>query len=64
MAKKDYHALSAELDTLLESLQSADLDIDDAVKAYERGMAIVADIESILKGAENKVIKITSSPER
>jgi exodeoxyribonuclease VII small subunit len=59
MAKKDdYQDLSAELDTILQSLQGDDLSIDQAVKKYERGMEIVAALEAQLKEAENKVTKI------
>ncbi len=59
MPKKiDYTALGTELDEILARLQSADLDVDEAVKAYERGMAIVEDLEAYLKTAENKVTKI------
>lgn len=61
MPKKDYQALSRELDQLLDSLQSAELDIEQAVKAYERGMAIIAEIETILKAAENKVSTIAAA---
>jgi exodeoxyribonuclease VII small subunit len=59
-AKKiDYKELSAELDEVLAKLQSAtDLDVDEAVKAYERGMEIAKELESYLKEAENKVTKI------
>jgi exodeoxyribonuclease VII small subunit len=56
--KTDYKKLSGELDEILSRLQSADLDIDEAVKAYERGMAIAKELEDYLKTAENKIIKI------
>lgn len=54
----DYKKLSIELDELLAKLQSADLDVDEAVQTYERGMAIVKQLEIYLKEAENKVTKI------
>lgn len=57
----DYRKLSDELDTVLEGLQTADLDIDEAVAKYERGMQIVKDLEGYLKTAENKVAKIKAS---
>lgn len=57
-AKIDYRALSEELDMILESLQTADLDIDEAIKCYERGMVIVKELEAYLKTAENKVTKL------
>lgn len=60
----DYQKLSAELDDVLDSLQSADLDIDDAVAKYERGMQIVKELEAYLQTAENKVKKIKSTLEK
>lgn len=56
--KTDYKALSAELDEVLAKLQSPDVDVDEAVKAYERGMAIAKQLETYLKEAENKVAKV------
>lgn len=56
--KTDYKALSAELDQVLTKLQSAELDVDEAVAAYERGMEIAKELETYLKQAENKVTKI------
>ncbi len=56
--KTDYQSLSRELDEILAKLQSVDLDIDEAVKAYERGMTIAKELESYLKTAENKITKI------
>lgn len=62
MAKKDtvtnYRLLSDELDQILDSLQSADLDIDESLKRYERGMVIIKELEAYLQTAENKVTKI------
>ncbi len=57
-AATNYRQLSEELDVILGSLQSADLDIDESLKSYERGMAIVKELETYLKAAENKVTKI------
>jgi exodeoxyribonuclease VII small subunit len=58
---KDYRAMAAELDAILEALQTTDLDIDEAVKAYTHGMEIVEELEKYLKSAENKVTKIKKS---
>jgi exodeoxyribonuclease VII small subunit len=56
--KTDYTKLNAELDEILVKLQSSDLDVDEAVKAYERGMNIAKELEAYLKQAENKIKKI------
>lgn len=61
MTKKSsqtYQELSAELDTVMDRLQSDDITIDEAVAAYERGIVIVRELEAYLKDAENKVEKI------
>ncbi len=60
----DYVKLSKELDTILSVLQSAELDIDEAVKQYERGMEIVKQLEAYLKTAENRVTKIKAGFEK
>lgn len=59
VAKKiDYQSLNSELDSILADLQSGNLDIDEAVKKYQRGSEIVKDLQDYLKEAENKVKKV------
>lgn len=60
MANKpdSYQQLSAELESIIDRMQSADIDIDAAVGAYERGMKIISKLENQLKAAENKVKKV------
>lgn len=53
-----YQKLNAELENLLIELQSGELDIDEAVKKYQRGMEIVKALQKYLKEAENKVKKV------
>ena len=57
----DYHQLSQDLETILDKLQGGELDIDDAIKQYEQGMAIVGQLQDYLKQAENKVTKVKQS---
>ena len=54
----DYQSLNRELDKLMVRLQGEDLDIEEAVKSYERGMEIIEELQNYLKQAENKVEKI------
>lgn len=56
--KVNYRVLSVELDETLTKLQSNDLDVDEAIKLYERGMEVAKEIEKYLKEAENKITKI------
>lgn len=57
----NYHELSQELDTILAQLQSDDVQVDEALKLYERGVAVTKQLETYLKTAENKVAKIKAS---
>ncbi|MGZ6004822.1 MAG: exodeoxyribonuclease VII small subunit [Candidatus Saccharimonadales bacterium] len=59
MAKAiNYQQLNQELEEILDSLQSSELDIDEAIKQYERGMTVVVELQSYLKQAENKVTNL------
>jgi exodeoxyribonuclease VII small subunit len=63
MTKKttDYNNLRAELDTIMVDLESSELDIDAATKAYERGLAIIKELETYLDSAENAIKKIKTT---
>jgi exodeoxyribonuclease VII small subunit len=56
--KASYQAMAAELNDILLELQEEDLDIDTAVKQYERGLELVKELEAYLKNAENTVTKL------
>lgn len=56
--KTDYHALSQELQELIAKLEAGDIDIDEAVQCYERGLVIVKQLETRLTRAENKVVEL------
>lgn len=61
MAKADrlsYQVLAGELDDILVELQQADLDVDEAVKKYERGLTLIKELETYLGEAENRVSKL------
>lgn len=66
MATKNinYRALSAELDEVLGKLQAGEVDVDEAVKLYERGITITGQLEAYLKTAENKVRKVQTEWEK
>jgi exodeoxyribonuclease VII small subunit len=54
----DYQALQAELDAIMLALQQEDLDVDQAVQYYERGLKLVGQLQAYLKTAENKVTEL------
>lgn len=55
---KSYRELSLELESITQQLQREGLDIDDALKGYERGLQIIKELEAYLKTAENKVVQL------
>jgi len=56
-----YNGLKAELDKLLADLRAEDISVEDAMKSYERGMELVAELEKMLKTAENKITKLKAT---
>ena len=63
MAKETYKKLSDELQKVMQALEEGDLDIDEAVDCYERGLQIVRQLEDYLRTAENKVIQLKTELE-
>ena len=58
MVKKSYKQLQAELDEVLSKLQSAELDIDEALGLYKQGQSLLKTLEDYLKNAKNEITKI------
>ncbi len=55
---EDYQSLSSELDNVLAALQHSEVQIDEATVLYERGLKLIAKLESHVQSAENKLQKI------
>lgn len=57
---KNYRELNQELEAVIAKLQSSDLDVDEVINEYQKGIELVKQLEKYLKTAQNKVIKLTS----
>lgn len=44
-----------ELDGIVRKLESNTMELEDSLKAYERGVALIADLQKRLAAAEQKV---------
>jgi len=55
---KSYAELNAELEEVMATLQHEDIDVDQAMEAYQKGMTLVAQLEIYLREAENKITKL------
>lgn len=56
--KVTYKELQAELDMILDAMQRDELDIDEAMKAYERGMEILTELQAYVDKAQHTVTKL------
>ena len=51
----DFEASLAELEALVERLEQGDLPLDDALRSFERGVALTRQCQGALKAAQQKV---------
>jgi exodeoxyribonuclease VII small subunit len=51
----DFESSLAELELLVERLEQGDLALDDALKSFERGVALTRQCQGALKAAQQKV---------
>lgn len=56
--QKSYQDMSEELQGILAELQTGELDIEQAIKRYERGMELADEMERYLKEAELKITQL------
>ncbi len=55
---KTYKQLQAELDEVMDKIQAEELDVEEAIKLFERGEKLIAELEQYLKTAENKIKRL------
>ena len=55
---QDYQTLSVSLEEILAKLQNPDVQVDEALKLYEQGLAIIAKLENYLERAENTIERL------
>lgn len=58
--KLDFAKQIERLDHIVDEVSSKALPLDESLKLYEEGMAIIKELEAALKEAEDKVEKIIS----
>ncbi|MEI6581307.1 MAG: exodeoxyribonuclease VII small subunit [bacterium] len=55
-----YSEALKELEAITIYLESSDVDLDEAIKKFDRGSELASQIESHLKNAENKIKTVRS----
>jgi exodeoxyribonuclease VII small subunit len=58
-----FEAALEELETIVSRLEQGEVDLEDSIALYERGMALKAHCEKKLKGAETRLEKIVLGPD-
>ena len=58
---KNYKQLSEQLAKILDWFEGDQVELDQAIAKYQEASKIIAEMESYLKTAQNKVRKITGS---
>ena len=58
VTKMPFEAAMAELETIIRQLEGGQVPLEESVKIYERGEALKAHCDRLLKAAEDKVEKI------
>ena len=54
-APKNFEAALAELDLLVEKMESGQLPLEESLTAYQRGTELLKFCEGVLKDAEQKI---------
>ena len=58
MGKNTFEENLENLDKIIESLESGELSLDDAIKEYESAMKLIKSSCKILNEAEGKLLKV------
>lgn len=63
IAKMPFETALAELESIVDKLEKGAVALEDSIKLYERGEALKAHCDQLLKNAEMRIEKITLSAE-
>ena len=56
--KQSYEENIAQIDEILEKLESGELSLDDSISEYEKAIKLIKDSEKLLEAGEGKVMKV------
>lgn len=58
-----FEAAMAELEQIVQTLEAGSVSLEESIAIYERGEALKARCETLLKGAEARIEKILAGPD-
>ena len=56
--KQSYEENIAQIDEILEKLESEELSLADSISEYEKAIKLIKDSEKLLEAGEGKVMKV------
>ena len=60
---RPFEMVMSELEESVSQLNSGELSLEDALKAFEKGIKLVRESRSLLDSAEQKLIELTQPPQ-
>ncbi len=54
----DFEAAMTELESLVDKMEQGEFSLEESIKQFERGMALVRSCQKSLRAAEQKVLKL------
>ncbi|MFW6061096.1 MAG: exodeoxyribonuclease VII small subunit [Phycisphaeraceae bacterium] len=61
VSKLDFEHAMSELEQLVEQIESGEIGLEQALKRYERGIALIKRCRTVLDTAEQRIAELTSS---
>ncbi|MFW5960192.1 MAG: exodeoxyribonuclease VII small subunit [Chitinivibrionales bacterium] len=58
--KLSYEEALRNLEEIIQEMESGDLDLDESIKKFEKGLGLIRECESHLSRAEGKIKKLLS----
>lgn len=62
--KLNFEQSLEKLDEIVRHLEKGDLPLDESIKLFEEGTALIASCTKMLDEAEQKVVKLKKGPDR
>ena len=62
-AKLKFEEAVAQLEAIIEGIESGEVGLEESLAQYEKGMKLIAHCRSILTAAEKRIVELTADAE-
>lgn len=60
MAEQKFETIMQDLESIIKKLSGGNVELDESIELYEKGIALSKELSGILAKAEQKVTKLTA----